>query len=106
MNVGLHPTVRCHFDAAENILRVILMEKVTTDGNDSKEDIVVYALKVGRAFLRQMSWCSRVASHTQPGRAQKADFQSFAKTLCDHDELKSSAGTSPTTLASGVAAAS
>ncbi|KAF8555682.1 hypothetical protein OG21DRAFT_1602762 [Imleria badia] len=86
MNVGLHPTVRCHFDTAENILRVILMEKVTTDGNDSKEDIVVYALK--------------------PGRAQKADFQSFIKTLCDHEGLKSGMDTSSTTPASDVTAAS
>ncbi|KAG9313157.1 hypothetical protein JVU11DRAFT_6607 [Chiua virens] len=70
MNVGLHPTVRCHFDAAENILRVILMEQVTADGSSS-EDVVVYALK--------------------PGRVQKADFQSFSKTLCDHEGLKSKA---------------
>ncbi|KAN0088203.1 hypothetical protein V8E55_005260 [Tylopilus felleus] len=86
MNVGVHPTIRCHFDAAENILRVIVMEKVTMDANDSKEDIVVYALK--------------------PGRVQKADFQSFAKTLCDHEGLQSRAGMSPTSLASDAAAAS
>lgn len=58
MNVGVHPTIRCHFDAAENILRVIVMEKVTMDANDSKEDIVVYALKVspyGTRFLRRIS---------------------------------------------------
>ncbi|KAF8448857.1 hypothetical protein L210DRAFT_3627524 [Boletus edulis BED1] len=85
MNVGLHPTVRCHFDTAENILRVILMEQATTDTNDSREDVVVYALK--------------------PGRAQKADFQSFANTLCDHKGLQSRAVTSPTTPASGAAAA-
>ncbi|KIK83440.1 hypothetical protein PAXRUDRAFT_703745 [Paxillus rubicundulus Ve08.2h10] len=68
MNVGLCSTVRCHFDAAENILRVILMEQVM-DGKESKEDVVVYALK--------------------PGRSQKQDFQSFAKTLCDNEETKS-----------------
>ncbi|KAF8834937.1 hypothetical protein BDN67DRAFT_984967 [Paxillus ammoniavirescens] len=68
MNVGLCPRVRCHFDAAENILRVILMEQVM-DGKESKEDVVVYALK--------------------PGRSQKPEFQSFAKTLCDNEELKS-----------------
>ncbi|KAG6381755.1 hypothetical protein JVT61DRAFT_360 [Boletus reticuloceps] len=85
MNVGLHPTVRCHFDTAENILRVILMEQVTTDRKDSREDVVVYALK--------------------PGRAQKADFQSFANSLCDHNGLQSRAVTSPTTPASGAAAA-
>ncbi|KIJ21024.1 hypothetical protein PAXINDRAFT_6801 [Paxillus involutus ATCC 200175] len=68
MNIGLCSRVRCHFDAAENILRVILMEQVM-DGEESKEDVVVYALK--------------------PGRSQKPDFQSFAKTLCDNEELKS-----------------
>ncbi|KAF9241391.1 hypothetical protein BU15DRAFT_73511 [Melanogaster broomeanus] len=71
MNVGLRSTVRCYFDTAENILRVILMEQVALDGKESKEDVVIYALK--------------------PGRSQKADFQSFAKTLCDSQELKSRA---------------
>lgn len=87
MNVGLHPTVRCHFDTAENILRVIVMEQVTTDEENSKEDIVIYALKVSQHsafFLGNISY-----SPIQPGRAGKADFLSFAKTLCDHEELKS-----------------
>ncbi|KAF9224093.1 hypothetical protein BS17DRAFT_808377 [Gyrodon lividus] len=73
MNVGLCPTVRCHFDAAENILRVILMEEIVVDGKESKEDVVVYALK---------------APPIQPGRSPRPDFQSFAKTLCDNEELK------------------
>lgn len=47
MNAALHPTVRCNFEAAENILRVILMEKMTTDGEITKEDVVIYAFKVG-----------------------------------------------------------
>ncbi|KAG8221083.1 hypothetical protein J3R82DRAFT_2600 [Butyriboletus roseoflavus] len=86
MNVGLHPTVRCHFDSAENILRVIMVEQVTTDGKDPREDgIVIYALK--------------------PGRAQKADFQSFTKTLCDHDGLKSRVVTNSAVSASGDTAA-
>jgi hypothetical protein len=46
MNIGLRSTVRCYFDTVENILRVILMEQVVLDGKESKEDIVVYALKV------------------------------------------------------------
>lgn len=88
MNAGLNPTVRCHFDTAENILRVILMEQVSTDGQDPKEDVVIYALKVSPT---QRSF-SCVGSHTspiQPGRAGKADFLSFAKSLCDHEGLKS-----------------
>ncbi|KIJ65464.1 hypothetical protein HYDPIDRAFT_27465 [Hydnomerulius pinastri MD-312] len=69
MNVGLHPTVRCHFDEAENILRIIHMEQISKDGQESKEDVVIYALK--------------------PGRSPKPDFQCFAKSLCDNEELKS-----------------
>ena len=53
MNVALRPTVRCHFDEAENILRIILKEQVTTD-KETKEDIIVYAIKVGNG----LSWIS------------------------------------------------
>ncbi|KAI6023310.1 hypothetical protein EDC04DRAFT_296282 [Pisolithus marmoratus] len=67
MNVALRPTVRCHFDEAENILRVILKEQITVD-KEAKEDIVIYALK--------------------PGRASKADFRAFAKAVCDSERLK------------------
>ncbi|KAL4062491.1 hypothetical protein J3A83DRAFT_1435486 [Scleroderma citrinum] len=67
MNVALRPTVRCHFDEAENILRVILKEQVTTD-KETKEDIIVYALK--------------------PGRAMKADFRTFAEAVCCDEQLK------------------
>lgn len=109
MNVGLRPTVRCHFDAVENILRVILMEQVTTDGKDSKEDVVVYALKVSQRhthFWVEFLNAHISASPVQPGRAQKADFQSFAKTVCDHGELKPEAVTGSATPVSGAAAAS
>lgn len=44
MNVALSPMVRCLFDEAEGILRVILVQPADMDG--SKEDIVVYGLKV------------------------------------------------------------
>jgi len=56
MNVALRPTVRCHFDEAENILRVILKEQVSTD-KETKEDVIVYAIKVGN----RLSWISAVA---------------------------------------------
>lgn len=67
MNVALRPTVRCHFDEAENILRVILKEQVTTD-KETKEDVIVYAIK--------------------PGRAPKPDFCAFAKTVCSSEQLE------------------
>ncbi|KAI5995657.1 hypothetical protein EDD15DRAFT_2255433 [Pisolithus albus] len=46
MNVALRPTVRCHFDEPESILRVILKEPQVTVGEEVKEDIVIYAFKV------------------------------------------------------------
>lgn len=67
MNVALRPTVRCHFDEAENILRVILKEQVSTD-KETKEDVIVYAIK--------------------PGRAPKTDFCAFAETVCSSEQLK------------------
>jgi hypothetical protein len=88
MNVGLCSRVRCHFDAAENILRVILMEQVM-DGEESKEDVVVYALKVSQTISIPPRSALTQALRIQPGRSQKPDFQSFAKTLCDNEELKS-----------------
>ena len=84
------------------------MEHVTTDGEDSREDVVIYALKVSQqsTLSRVVSSYPRFASPTQPGRAQKAEFQSFAKTLCDHEGLKARVITSPAGPASGVTAAS
>lgn len=68
MNVALRPTVRCHFDEPESILRVILKEPQVTVDEEVKEDIVIYAFK--------------------PGRASKADFRTFAKAVCDSEQLK------------------
>ncbi|KAG1739042.1 hypothetical protein EDB19DRAFT_1712626 [Suillus lakei] len=68
MNVALRPAVRCHYDAGENILRVVLMEQVAVEGKEPKDEVVIYALK--------------------PGRASKADFKVFAETLCANDRLK------------------
>jgi hypothetical protein len=47
MNVALRPAVRCHYDASENILRVVLMEQVVVEGKEAKDEVVIYALKVG-----------------------------------------------------------
>lgn len=68
MNVALRSAVRCHYDAGENILRVVLMEQVAIEGKEPKDEVVIYALK--------------------PGRASKADFKVFAETLCANDRLK------------------
>lgn len=68
MNVALRPAVRCHYDAGENILRVVLMEQVAVEGKEPKDEVAIYALK--------------------PGRASKADFKVFAETLCANDRLK------------------
>lgn len=68
MNVALRPTVRCHFDEPESILRVILKEPQVTVDEEVKENIVIYAFK--------------------PGRASKADFRTFAKAVCDSEQLK------------------
>ena len=50
MNVRMHPTVRCTYDAEENVLRLILQEGVEQTNvlqqDSSKWEIVVYALKV------------------------------------------------------------
>jgi hypothetical protein len=84
------------------------MEQVTTDGKDSREDVVIYALKVSQhsTHSRAEFLCTHALPRPQSGRAQKADFQSFAKTLCDHEGLKSGVITSPAGPASGVAAPS
>ncbi|KAG2137567.1 uncharacterized protein EDB93DRAFT_1253578 [Suillus bovinus] len=68
MNVALRSAVRCHYDTGENILRVVLMEQVAVEGKEPKDEVVIYALK--------------------PGRASKADFKVFAETLCANESLK------------------
>lgn len=68
MNVALRSAVRCHYDAGESILRVVLMEQVAVEGKEPKDEVVIYALK--------------------PGRASKVDFKVFAETLCASDRLK------------------
>jgi len=64
LNTGLRPTVRCLYDAKENTLRVILKETIGAEG---KEDVVIYAMK--------------------PGRAGKADFKGFAENLIANKHL-------------------
>ncbi|KAG5647386.1 hypothetical protein DXG03_000456 [Asterophora parasitica] len=65
MNIRMQPTVRCTFDAEENIVRLILKEAIEQKDAPAAEwerEVVVYALKPGRS-------CS------------KLDFKEFAETL-------------------------
>ncbi|KAF8075252.1 hypothetical protein FPV67DRAFT_624457 [Lyophyllum atratum] len=72
MNVRMHPTIRCTFDAKENILRVILREAVVqkdASAQDAKREVTIYVLKPGRS-------CS------------KQDFKDFAISLTESRSLK------------------
>jgi hypothetical protein len=51
MNVRLYPALRCTYDAAENVLRLVLKEPVEQENVPPEEwarDVVVYAVKVRR----------------------------------------------------------
>lgn len=51
MNVRLRSTVRCTFSEEENVLRVILKES----SDVGSEELVVYALKVGKASKKEFA---------------------------------------------------
>ena len=55
MNVALQPAVRCHYDAGENILRVVLMKQVAVDGKEAKDEVAIYALKECHKVLKLWS---------------------------------------------------
>ncbi|KAF8888078.1 hypothetical protein BD779DRAFT_1525483 [Infundibulicybe gibba] len=67
MNVRLQPAVRCTLDEEENVLRLILTEPASREG-DARE-IVVYAMKPGRS-------CS------------KQEFKEFASSVVDRPGLQ------------------
>ncbi|KAG6816527.1 hypothetical protein H0H87_005389 [Tephrocybe sp. NHM501043] len=69
MNVRMHPTTRCTYNANENVLRIIITESV--DKKDGRE-IVIYALKPGRSSSKQ-------------------DLKEFAEALINSPELKANA---------------
>ncbi|KAG6889766.1 hypothetical protein C0995_014693 [Termitomyces sp. Mi166 len=50
LNIRLHPSVRCTFDASENVLRIIVTEPV--ESKDERE-IVIYAFKPGKSCSKQ-----------------------------------------------------
>lgn len=56
MNVRMHPTVHCTYEAEEHVVRIILQELVEQPNvaqEDWKREIVVYALRPGRSCLKQ-----------------------------------------------------
>ncbi|KAJ7156892.1 hypothetical protein C8R43DRAFT_1125465 [Mycena crocata] len=80
MNVRMQPTVRCTFDAQENILRVALKELEGTEHADSSApQTVIYAFKVSN-FANTSAQALQL--HEQPSRScRKGDFQDFAESL-------------------------
>lgn len=87
MNVSVGPTVRCSFDAEDNVLRVVLKEAVE-DGNGAQE-LVVYAIKVCHNFI-----CGKVILmffRSKRGRVPKHDFTEFAETLAAYSLQRSTA---------------
>lgn len=72
MNIRMHPTIKCIFDAGENILRLItkeVVEKKDVPPQDWERELVIYVLKPGRS-------CS------------KQDFKDFANSLMESRGLK------------------
>ncbi|KAJ2928556.1 hypothetical protein H1R20_g8549, partial [Candolleomyces eurysporus] len=74
MNVKVNSTVRCSYDAEENAVRLVLKEPVVSESTSSPKkdgalELVVYALKPGRA-------CS------------KQDFKEFAESLLKNGEFQ------------------
>jgi hypothetical protein len=61
MNVRIHPSVRCTYEAEENIIRLILHECIEIPNvpqEDWKKEIVVYALKVDSFTSGRTLWDS------------------------------------------------
>ncbi|KAG6879056.1 hypothetical protein C0992_005545 [Termitomyces sp. T32_za158] len=50
LNIRLHPSIRCTFDANEHVLRILVTEPV--ESKDERE-IVIYAFKPGRSCSKQ-----------------------------------------------------
>jgi len=81
MNVALQPAVQCSYDAGENILRVILMEQVTVDGKEVKDEVAIYALKVCHKVFK--SWSVQLISRHAAGAFIKGRLQGlFGSTMC------------------------
>jgi len=72
MNIRMSPTVRCTYEAEENIVRLVhqeLVKQANAPQEDWRKEIVVYAMKPGRS-------CS------------KQDFKDFATSLVECPGLK------------------
>ncbi|RXW22359.1 hypothetical protein EST38_g3496 [Candolleomyces aberdarensis] len=74
MNVKVNSTVRCSYDAEENAVRLVLKEPVISESTSSPKkdgalELVVYALKPGRACPKQ-------------------DFKEFAESLLKNGQFQ------------------
>ncbi|KAG6809352.1 hypothetical protein H0H92_000589 [Tricholoma furcatifolium] len=70
LNLRLHPSVRCVYDANENVLRIILTEPTE---KQEKREVVIYAFKPGRSCSRQDFKEFAEAFVKSPGLTAKAD---------------------------------
>ena len=86
MNVALQPAMRCHYDAGENILRVVLMEQVAFDGKEAKDEVAIYALKVCHKVCK--SWSVRLISRRAAGAFIEGRLQGLSEALCTNDRFK------------------
>ncbi|KAJ2913351.1 hypothetical protein MD484_g7067, partial [Candolleomyces efflorescens] len=82
MNVKVNATVRCSYDAEENAVRLVLKEPVVSESTSSpKKDVplelVVYALKPGRACSKQ-DFREFAESLLKNGQFQKAEHKASA----------------------------
>lgn len=46
MNIRLQPTVRATFVPEENVLKLILKETIEVSATETKQEVVIYAVKV------------------------------------------------------------
>lgn len=94
MNVRVRPTMRCTFDAEDNVLRIVLKEAVEFgDGppETRAQELVVYALKVCSILVRNLIEILILAYvfPQQRGRVPRNDFKEFAEALVENSLLKS-----------------
>ncbi|KAF5316744.1 hypothetical protein D9619_006779 [Psilocybe cf. subviscida] len=69
MNMRLQPTVRAAFVPEENVLKLILKESIEVSATETKQEVVIYAVKPGKACNKQ-------------------DFKNFAESLMSNENLK------------------
>lgn len=55
MNMRLQPTVRAAFVPEENVLKLILKETIEVSATETKQEVVIYAVKV-RLYQFNFMW--------------------------------------------------